>query len=737
MCWLVLVLAGGCDACGCDDDGDDGCGIGGSIGCSGFDTTCHGPWCDEPCFCPNGGTCNADGECNDIVTPPFDPCNEAEVVCGSTCCTNSEVCWFDSCVAPGASCESSSDCAENETCSYDRATATVDTNVCVEPLEGACMPTVGECFDAAVPGCRPRCELDNLAVNASPTAPAMQWGDPAALDAADSVLSPPVMIQLDDDDCNEVVDWRDAPDLLFMTATTGAVAGHGRLVAASVADGVLMEKWSDAPTMSRNDPSSQLASARFDGEAYVVVCTEDDRVRAYDHAGVERWLSEPLIACDAPAVGTLVTSAVVVTEGGILSLATGEVTVPFAVALVGPPVIADVYAVEAGNEIVTPNEVRRADGTVIATTSRPGSFVAVADLDGDATPEMVTVESDSGQSALTVWRIDATGTAVIVRADVSTHGELVDGCLPADPGVDRSGGPPAIADLSGVGTLQVAVAGARGVVVFDGPALTTTSLSDDQTVLLEIPLSDCVDGRRGLSAFDFDHDGVNELVAHDSARVHILSTVTASTVWSACSPSEPGYGIIPIVDTDRDGSAELWAIASARDGGTCDDATHAGLRAFAADGQWAGASRVWRQHADLAPSLHADGGLGDLVAPWTDFVPLGAHTAPSSRQAPDLQVRIVSQCSLVMEVEVENRGLTPVPADAALVRLSGTAQGVTTDIGIVSVPVSLEAGAAVVLRQQIDILPWSDVSATVEYGSGYAVHDCMAPNDTATVDCIQ
>jgi hypothetical protein len=503
-----------------------------------------------------------------------------------------------------------------------------------------------------------------------------------------------------------------------------------------MADGLLVETWSDAPDVSRNDPSTQIASARFDGEAYVVVCTEDDRLRAYDHLGVERWLSDPMIACDAPTVGDLDGTASVVTEGGIVSLATGQVSVPFAVALSGPPLIADVFGPTLGNEIVTPNEVLQGDGTPIANTSRPGSFVVVADLDGDAAPEMITVESGSGQHELVIWQLDPAGSPVIVRADVDTHASMVDICLPADPGADRSGGPPAIADLTGDGTMDLAVAGARGVVVFDGAALMNTALPDDQTVLMEIPLIDCDGGRRGLSAFDFDHDGINELVARDALNVHILSTLSASVTWSACNPTEAGFGITPIADVDRDGSADLLGFASARTGANCSGATHSGVTVFSHDaGKWAGAPRVWRQHIDLTPDLRADGTITALVSPWTEFIPPGVHAAPATNEAANLRVTVLSQCSLVMQVEVENLGITPVPANAAFVRLYGTVGPMSSDIARIPIPVSVEAGSALLLEHQIDVTTWSDLSAYVEYESGRAVHECDVNDNHSSVDC--
>lgn len=730
---LVLLVAGGCDGCSCFDfGGGDGCAplpCSSIIGC-GDDTLCQ---------CADGTPCFTNGQCEgDVVVPPINPCADSEDPCGNGCCDGGEVCWFEQCVTPGSSCSSPTDCAPTETCSYGQAAATIDIDVCVEPLDGACMPSLSECYDSPMPGCRPRCELADLDVGSAGTIPSAHWGDPAAVDAADSIISPPVVAQLDDDDCNDVVDWRDAPDLVFMTATIGATAGHGRLVAATLGANELVEKWSDVPVTSPNDPATQIASARHDGEAYVVVCTDDERVRAYDHLGGERWLSEPLLACDAPAVGILDGAPAVVTEGGILSLTTGVIEVAFTSALSGPPIIADVHAATAGNEIVTPNEVRAADGTPIADTARPGSFVAVADLDGDTSPEMITVESQSGQHHLVVWQLDPAGSPVFVRTDIDLHGSLSDPCLVAEPGADRSGGPPTIADLTGDGSPDVAVAGARGLVVFDGAALMNALVNPEDTLVAEVSLSDCSDGRRGVSAFDFDDDGALELVARDAQELRIVSAIDGSILWSTCAPSEPGFGLTPIVDADRDGSADLIGFASARDAAECGATTHAGVSVYGhPGGGWAGAPRVWSQHAELTLGGTSDGTLVDWVSPWTEVGVQGVHAPPATRQAPNLRVSIRPQCSLVMEIEVENLGLTPVPARTARVRLYGSSGGSSTEITLLPVPVSLEAGAAVILEHQLDGMPWEGFTASLEIEDGYEVFDCEPDDDTMSFTCFQ
>jgi hypothetical protein len=597
------------------------------------------------------------------------------------------------------------------------------------------MPRVPEC-EGATDGCLPSCELAPLSVGfAEATA---SWGD--ASNAGDSLLAPPVVIQLDDDDCDGVVTFRDTPDIVFVTASASGDGTHGRLVSLTTEAGELVEKWSVPATAPLNDPFAQLAAGRHAGQAYVLACTEDDRLRAYDETGAERWSSEPLAACDAPAIGLLGAAPVAVAEGGIVSLIDGGISAAFPSPLEGPPIIADALASLPGNEIVGPATVHDASGAAVADTLRPGSFVSISDLDGDGQPEMVTVESGAGEHHLTVWRVDGTGNAVIVRAGLDTHATLPDPCLPGDPGATQSGGPPLIADLTGDGSLDVAVAGSRGIVLFDGPALATPFIEDEDTVLLEIPMADCNHGRRGLGGFDFDRDDLAELVIHDGTQVRVLSPVDGETLFSACAPGDPGYGVPPVADVDVDGSADLVAFASSLNGALCENAPAAGIAVFGHRSgtapKWAGSPTVWTQHLDLVPTLDGDGTLTEPVSPWSTPGAVGAHATPSSEDAIDLAVGATARCPSAIDVDIRNRGAIPAPKGSAVVVVYATQSTEVGKLAAAPLPVTLDPGAAVTVEVPLGQTAWRHFSVVLEPAAGRSLYDCDVTNDAVTASCL-
>src|SRR5690606_37467645 len=143
-------------------------------------------------------------------------------------------------------------------------------------LDGGCIPLLKDCYGPG-PGCALHCDA-GFDVASAPTASLAGWGSPTAI--GDHVLSAPVVAQLDDDDCDGVVGWRDVPDVVFRTASSPGEPEHGRLVIASMVGGSLVEKLTTGPDVPANDPTTQPAAVRVGDTSLVLVCTEDDRLRA-------------------------------------------------------------------------------------------------------------------------------------------------------------------------------------------------------------------------------------------------------------------------------------------------------------------------------------------------------------------------------------------------------------------------------------------------------------------------
>lgn len=250
----TFAIAGGCDGCSCFRVPSNG------NGCASFD--------DPGCTCADGSSCGFLSGCDD------DPA-DCPIACGGQCCEAYETCALDGCHARVRSCNGDSDCADGDVCDPGATGDVIEEGAqissCAGGFSGACVVQPPRCGVASTPDCLRSCALEGDTSGALTVAEAA-WGAGDAADAADSIVSMPIVVPL-----ASSCDRRD-PYVVFMTAPIG---GAGTLRAARVDDGALVEIWSaaaaDPPDDSRSIPASATTLA---GVAYILTCTTDGRLRA-------------------------------------------------------------------------------------------------------------------------------------------------------------------------------------------------------------------------------------------------------------------------------------------------------------------------------------------------------------------------------------------------------------------------------------------------------------------------
>ena len=213
-------------AAACSGSDDDVGGAGGTAGAGGMGGSSTGTGADggnlfedagdagcavgEPCG--DGGVCTGAGVC----------C-EADQACGAECCSGDEICSFQQCVTPGAECVDATECAVDEYCEYSlgEPASTGSGGGCiggVVPATGKCLPRPPECTQGQDPGdpptCLTSCEYVPTPGQFDPIEK-YSWGDPN--NTTHNVMMAPIVIQLDDDNCDGKVDERDIPEIVFFT----------------------------------------------------------------------------------------------------------------------------------------------------------------------------------------------------------------------------------------------------------------------------------------------------------------------------------------------------------------------------------------------------------------------------------------------------------------------------------------------------------------------------------------
>ena len=210
-----------------------------------------------------GETCSAeqcpDGECIN------DSCCPIELACTTRCCDAGQVCSFQECVVPGLPCIDATECPADHYCEYSLGEpGTMGGDLCqggAMPATGKCLPSPPQCAPGVEPegdmiDCLPQCEV----IPQKSFEPVLKY----AWTGGD-VMMPPIVLQLDDDNCDQVIDERDIPEIVFSSFEGGDYNKNGTLRAVSVKDGAFVEKWAVKPVVDDIWGGRALAGGNIDG----------------------------------------------------------------------------------------------------------------------------------------------------------------------------------------------------------------------------------------------------------------------------------------------------------------------------------------------------------------------------------------------------------------------------------------------------------------------------------------
>jgi len=671
--------------------GSGGAGGNGSGGAGGSSTS-TGLFVDGgDAGCVEGQACGDGGVCSGGV------CCDADKACGAVCCAATDVCSFQKCVTPGATCVDATECAANEYCEYalgeesDGGTPDASCQGGATLLTGKCLPKPPECAQGQQPGdpitCLPKCEYKPPVGQFTPVLK-YAWGNPAATNTQDSVMMAPVVVQLDDDTCDGIVDERDIPEIVFSTFASGKYNENGTLHAISIVGGAVVEKWSvNAGATSPIHPGRSIAAGDIDGMPgnEIVVCTTDNRVRAYDAMGVEKWLSPPG-TCAMPSIADLDHDGIpeVIVESQILDGATGQPKVAaFTPANTANVVVSDMDG-DGFLDIVTPNRVYKRDGSLIADTGLAARYAAVGDFDKDGVPEVAA--ADNLAHSIAIWHLDANepNGVKILRQGIDINGPLSPNLCPAgSAGNTRGGGPPTVADFNGDGTPDVALAGGVGYAVFDGTKLMDANVPNNQTILWIKQTQDCSSASTGSSVFDFEGDGKAEVVYGDETTLHVYEGTTGTELFSTCNTNGTLFEYPLVADVDNDGQADIVVVSNSYSGFNCGGTKTTGVRIFGdANGNWVRTRRIWNEHAYHVTNVNENGSI-----PMTELPNYKQPKLNNFRQnvqpqgefsAPDLVVTVFPICTAGYSIvaRVRNIGSASVPAGIPVGFYAGDPNGI-------------------------------------------------------------
>ncbi len=717
--------------------------------------TCSGTVCGSEC-------CTGTDEC--VQDHCLAAC--AGTRCGddlSLCCTGSDLCLGGACVTPGQDCERTEQC----------------------PVDSICEPTVGKCVPrSAVDVCEfhppvgqftPKIACSwptglNLTVNAGRT----------------RVVNAPVVGNLTDDNGDGKTDTDDIPDIAFLSRTPGCCNKPATLRIVSGAcnpDGSMKEIASLNGAQMINDAPLALGDLTGNGVPELVTISYNGPLSTNDHQnpqGTVAWTRTKddgsqwkvlwrnttypkwnvhtrggavvnLADLDGDGNPEVIIGNVVLNgqtgalkwDGLVTSGGTGGIGNN---AFLGPSSAVGDIDLDGNQEVAAGNTLYDYDGTVLWTYQYTSSnsicqgslpcdgFDAMANFDNDPEGEVVIVRR--GQ----VFVLNDDGT-LLWKADIPWQD-----CGTASAKRNESG-PPTVADFDGDGHPEIGTAGADYYAVMDmdcDPNLHPNGVQQGcdprfPGVLWAKPNQDCSSRATASSVFDFEGDGKAEMVYADETTFRIRAGADGALLYEDDTHASNTRIEMPVVaDVDNDGNSEVVIPSD----------TDKAIKVWAdSDDNWVRTRRIWNQHSYSVTNIDENGHIPAHPQPnWRNgrlnnyrqnIQPGGVFDAPDLAVE---QVGVGGSCSgaqtITLTATVANRGALGESAGVKVV-LAVVHAGNTTNVATVQTTQRLLPGQTEVVSAPFSVPAgwWQDgfkIQATIDPDG--QVNECDETNNQLDAD---
>ncbi|MEZ4381971.1 MAG: VCBS repeat-containing protein, partial [Nannocystaceae bacterium] len=560
----------------------------------GDDLCLGGTLCGEPAQC-----CPMGNECVEDSCLPTCP---SEVRCGPNleiCCAEGDVCSGDACVTPGLDCQDSYDCNQGEYC---------------EPVLEKCLVQPEPLTCEIVP------DFDELNV-------ALEWSY-----TDDEIISTPVVADLNGDQIPEIV--------VNTTREQGGSFPDGAIVALNGQTGELLWKIDHDPNNNRygshGRSSIALGDVNGDNLPDVIyagrIVNGRSPVHAVDHTGALLWTSRDsdnnlatttienggatLANLDDDPEAEIIFGAAIFDNDGLMVWSEGgnggtygssngyTGGISAAVDLTGdnyPEVVSGRDAWKIDWKVQNNSPV--VNVTSLWQSAGADGYPAIADLDGNGTPEVILVASSSlrivdGLSGKLWCGIDPSGVACENNDGARTQPYPVRG--------GGRGGPPTVADFDGDGRPEVGIAGASRYAVYDfnrdgeeivKPANDPNPAAGAIFVRWSDVTQDVSSNATGSSVFDFQGDGAAEVVYADECFMRVYSGSDGTVQLEVQNSSATIHEYPLVVDSDADGNSEILVVANILNCNVPNFTPRQGLYVYgdAGDG-WVPTRKVWTSH---------------------------------------------------------------------------------------------------------------------------------------------
>ena len=630
---------------------------------------CNGIFCSEGYICDENGECARDcvdgrDACSGIIccdenTSCYEdmycrPTCEGGSICGKAdadnnyegefCCSSDQVCENDTCKIKCADnvvrCGDGEGvcCAEGQVCVF---------NKCLKPTSSNACSTDNDCdfwstCDIASKSCVSADEDTSECIYNPPAGdfkPKIKWQ--YKVSGGNGVVQTPIVINLTDDNGDGKVNANDIPDVVFNdnAYTLTALSGDtGKILARTPTSGSRV-------TYNRHN---ELGAADIDNDGEIEVVTSATTnsmatsklyamVLRKNESGTYGWVKKYEIASTVPFGFA---------NGGIGNTYWSDFHPSFAdVDSDGVPEVITTRGIVKGNDW----SKWKCEFKSIQVAAWYQSFFAVADLDEDGNMEIIDTDiynnnckvivdhtnkgasfDKAGNQANEQYWYTAVADLIPDENDPNYPGELVPEIVRVRSGkvsvwkvyktssgwkqrrmwesnqtYPSGGGNPVIGDFDGDGDPDIGVAGIYSYSVFNG---------QDGTLVWTSKTQDESSNKTGSSVFDFEGDGIAEVIYRDEKKLRIYSgvpstdkvTIQGNTftagriIWETTNTSGTVIENPVIVDVDNDGRTEIVVVDEGQPSN--------GVTVYAdTNDNWVRTRRIWNQHAYHVTNINEDG----------------------------------------------------------------------------------------------------------------------------------
>lgn len=239
------------------------------------------------------------------------------------------------------------------------------------------------------------------------------------------------------------------------------------------------------------------------------------------------------------------------------------------------------------------------DTIVGDTLFYPDGYTSIVDWDGDDLLDVVVSSNRNGSAFIYIWN-PRTEEIMAESNDIfNANSSLF---------FNRNMGRASVTDFDNDGALEIVATTTRSFNVFEASPL--FSAMNPAIPLLELSTSLATTDRSGsttCTAFDFNYDGLKEIVYRDEANLRIFNYDGNALTEIDTIPCSSGTVVeYPVVaDVDNDGQAEIVCICDTS--GHVDSVNTAVVTVFESGGSpWANTRSVWNQHAYFYANINDD-----------------------------------------------------------------------------------------------------------------------------------